>query len=118
MPAPSAIGCAMSGTALLIFAFAICGVGALTAFTFSVLGRLVTRFRSRRRTRQGYSAELPTWGMLYRESLAREYTQANRRDRLALLRSFRRVKRAPAETTSRAAGETSSAISRTLSTHS
>lgn len=108
----------MSATALVIFIFAICGVGALTAFAFSLLGRLVIRYRSRRRAYRGYSAELPTWGMLYRETLARDYVQANRGDRLALIRSFRRARQVQAETRSRTAGETSATVSRTLSTHS
>lgn len=69
----------MSSTALLILVLSICGASLLIAFVLRVLGRLLMPFGSRRARQRRYSTELPTWGMMYREALARECSKSMNR---------------------------------------
>ena len=66
----------MSLPALLLFVLAIVTVGLLTSGLMALARRLIGRWTWALLRRRRYSAELPTWGSLCREAMARECARA------------------------------------------
>jgi len=105
----------MSSAALLILVLAVFTVTGVTATIFSLIERLTRRHLGTAR----YTSELPTWGMMCREAMAREYVRANRRKPGLLLRGLSQARRDANEATPENSGEKPAAtVSQRLPTNS